>query len=248
VKFFFNGLIAAGILFGIVIVIFFEISTDFFGESIEPSGELVAALLGASIGWAGTVLTIHASIEAKQNEQLSRDQAVSAEIFVKFQTILNGLYHFRKHIRECFAAADPSMYKNPSSFVLALAGHPDPIRFTPEEKALYIRLKKLAAANDVAEWDEIYNSLVRAFEKYAQLRDSLLTMMPATMEGNIGTSTFKGEEFKKVAPTIAQLDHLVEQLRSRCEKDYAECGPALLRAKAEMEALCGMTINLELPD
>ena len=219
VKFFFNGLIAIGILFGILIVLSFEFFTDFFGASIQPSGELMAAILGASIGWAGTVLTIHASIEARNDEQHARDQAVVVEIFVKFQSIVNNLHLFREHIRNSYGAVDLRSHVNPGLFILSLAGHPDPIKFTPEEKALFIRLKKKMAANDIGIWDSVHNSLLRAFEKYAELREVFLASTPAKMEGNVGRSEMTEEEFAHFDPKLAQLNHLVEQIKGRVEDD-----------------------------
>ncbi len=247
-KFFFNGLIATGMLYGILVVIAFEFFTDFFGSSVEPSSELMAAILGASIGWAGNVLTIHASIEARQNEQLSRDQAVAAEVFVKFQSMVNNFYHFRNHLRESYAAVGSGSQKNPGLFVLSLAGHPDTIHFTPEEKSLFIRLKKNETANDLAQWDDIHNSLVRAFQKYADIREGFMAATPAKMNGTVGTSEFTEEEFKRVAPIIVQLNHLAEQLQVRSEKDYAESRDALLRVKQEMETLCALRVDLILPE
>ena len=243
-KFFFNGLIAAGILFGIIIVIIFEFVTDFFGNSFQPSGELMAALLGASIGWAGTVLTIHASIEGKKEEQLSRDQAVSSEIFVKFQKIVNNLYTFRKYLRESYDAVAPESHENPGLFVMAFSGHPDPVSFTSEEKALYIRLKKLDCANDLAIWDERHNSLVRALQKYADLRQSFMDGMPARMRGNIGTSEFTEEEFMRFAPKLAQLNSLAMQIRENCEDYYSRCREPVQRIKSEMENLCGIKLDV----
>lgn len=247
-RFFFNGLVALGVLFGVLLVIAFEFFSDFFGKSFEPSGELVAAILGASIGWAGTVLTIHASIEAREDEQLARDKAVSAEIFVKFQSMINNLYSFRKHLRDCYENVDPECHERPGLFVLSLAGHPDPIIFTPEEKALYLRLKRIDAANDLAQWDDIYNSLLKAFEKYGIIREKFMAETPAMMVGMVGTTSVTPEEFSKIGPTIAQLNDLASQLRERSERDYSECRSALLRVKSEMEALCGVKIDLIFPD
>jgi len=97
--------------------------------------------------------------------------------------MVNIFYHFRNHLRESYAAVGSGSQKNPELFVLSLAGHPDTIHFTPEEKSLFIRLKKNETANDLAQWDDIHNSLVRAFQKYSDIREGFMAATPAKMKG-----------------------------------------------------------------
>lgn len=219
-KFLTNGLIAIGIFLGILIVLVFEFLTDFFGALISIPSELFAALLGAGIALLGTLFTIYAANEERQDKRIENDEALMLVVLVKMQKMTNNFFHFRKHIEDCYNMADPKSHINPGFFVLALAGHPSPVEFSPEEKAAFIRWGATELSNQVSEMDGIHNSLISAFETYAELRQKLFSTLPASMEGMVGRTSFSEEEFAAVAPKFAELHDLARQLREQSLEDY----------------------------
>lgn len=247
-NFFFNGLIALGVLIGILLVVTFSYFTNLLGPDLRPSSEFMSTLLGAAIALAGTVLTIYASVEATEKERDEKDQALVSEIFVKFQSMVNNLYHFREHLREAYKNVDEDSKDNPALFVLALASHPEPIHFSAEEKALFLRRKKTKLANDVGEWDGIHNSLVSSLEKYAELRQVFVSVVPADVSGSIGTSCLEYSEYQKIAPLLAQMNYLIEGIRGRVEADYGPCVDATKRMRDAMEEICHISMDLKFPD
>lgn len=248
-KFFGNGLIAIGVFIGVCLVIFVEFYVEFFGASIEPSETFTATILGAAIALVGTFVTIYAQAESQEKARIEKDQALVSGIFVKFQDMTNNLYHFRKHIRDSFEENGTGDQGNPGLFIRALAGYPEPIFFTVEERAVFLRYRNAEVFNDVSQWAPIHNSLLNAFKLYGELRQEFTLKTPATISGgDLGTSTFTSEEFKSVAPIIAQLNHLAAQLQERCERDYTECSEAMMKIRAEVQEICKIQLNLECPE
>ncbi|MFK5998429.1 MAG: hypothetical protein QM492_10015 [Rhodobacterales bacterium] len=155
-----NGILAIGVLLGILLVLLFEFITDFFGQNITIPSEFVAAVFGAAIALVGTLLTLLAAKEQNEDERKDKDIALALTTFVKMQKIVNNFYHFREHIEDEFNTCDPKSHNNPGLFVRPLAGHPDPVQFSPNEKAAFIRWKKVDAANIISEMDGVHNSLL----------------------------------------------------------------------------------------
>ena len=160
-----DGILAIGIFLGIVTVVVFEFFTDFFGTSLSVPNEFVAAILGAAIALGGTIFTILAAKDERIEERNDRDTGLILTVFVKSQNITNNIFHFRDHIEKSYASVDAESHKNPGLFLRALAGHPEPVIFTPDEKAAFLRWKNVDLFNSVAEMDNVHNSLLRAFEK-----------------------------------------------------------------------------------
>lgn len=243
-----DGKLAIGIFLGVISVVLFEILTDFFGTSFSIPTEFIATIFGAAIALGGTFLTILAAKDERDEERNDRDIALILTVFVKAQKITNNIYHFRDHIERSFASVDVRSHKNPGLFVQALAGHPEPVQFTPDEKAAFLRWKDLELFNRVAEMEDIHNSLLRAFEKYAEKRDEFTSSTPAEMDGLVGTTEMNREEFSHVAPKISQLNHLVEQLRERCGRDYLLSVELTKALVAAVKNRTGLTIEMLFPD
>jgi hypothetical protein len=248
VRYFTNGIFAIGVFFGLVFFICLEFYADIFGKSIEPDAGFIGTILGAGIALGGTLLAIAISKEEAAEKLVREDQAIVAEVFIKYQAMINSLYTLRKHMRESYDNVTEESHANPGLFVLSLATHPPKVVFSTKEKALFLRLKLVDLFNDIAQWDEIYNSLIGAFEKYANLREQFMTDTPAAMEGNVGTTELSEEEFKRFAPKMAQLNFLAEQLRGRTETDYSECKVALERVAKTTRELCGIKLDFSVPE
>ena len=71
-----------------------------------------------------------------------------------------------------------------------------------------------------------------------------MSSTPAVMNGDVGTTEVSADEYLKIGPWIAQLNHLAEQMKERAVRDFTECRSALMRVKQEMETLCEMKIDL----
>lgn len=244
-----NGLVAIGVFIGVCIVIAAEFYIDFFGKSLNPSETMAATILGAAIALVGTLFAILANAEAQEKTRVERDQALVSGIFIKFQDMTNNFYDLRQHIRDSFEMHSLDDQQHPGLFVRALAGLPDPVQFSVDEKAIFLRLGNADIFNTVAQWAQIHNSLISAFETFAELKQEFTSKTPATIsDGDAGTSTFAKKDFEKIAPLIAQLDTLVWQMQSRCERDYVECIDATLKLKDEMQNFCKIKLDLEYPE
>lgn len=248
VNFFFNGLVAIGIIIGISGVVLAEFFLDFMGVLLEPSEILVATISGAAIALVGTLLTIHAAAEARENERNFEDQAIISEIFVKMQAIVNHLYHFRKHFCDSDVCKESETKPHPSMWFQSLSGHPDPIVFSSKEKAVFLRLKDNELANLTAEWDGIHNSLLRAIQKYSEMREEITSKLPAKMDGLIGTTEMSYDDWVYFEPRFSQLDDLLAQIQKRCVRDFDEAMTALESLSVAMSRYVGISLEMQIPE
>ncbi|MFK5998054.1 MAG: hypothetical protein QM492_08085 [Rhodobacterales bacterium] len=89
---------------------------------------------------------------------------------------------------------------------------------------------------------------ISAFQKYAELRQQFTNMAPAKMDGMVGTSEFTEGEFMRIDPLLAQLNHLIFQIRERAQKDYEYSVDAMKTVTLVIKEKAGLDLDMEFPD
>ena len=138
---------------------------------------------------------------------------------------------------------DPEL--EPWQIVRAIANLPDHIQFSPEEMSLALSLKEDDLFNSLLSIDAIHNSLIDIFAVHRNLRESLTSKLPATMEGSVADSVLSPVEMQLLRPEMIKINLLVQDMRSRSEVDYKESIEILRNLHAATTKKLGMTYKLE---
>ena len=164
-KYFFKGQIAIGIFLGICLILCFEFFVDFFGKSIEPSETLVATIFGAAIALTGTILAILSSAEENEEERRRVDETKILVIFAKLTDTLDKFTKIYRYYWTDDKTLKLSLTNERGEIILLhkpLHGNFPHAVFTPDEKALSLRLRKdwlFNALNDIEGADKLIDYL-----------------------------------------------------------------------------------------
>ena len=93
--------------------------------------------------------------------------------------------------------------------------------------------------------DVLHHSTVDIHALYSARRMELIALMPAQMEGLIGTTPLTIEDMARLAPRMAELDCLIESIRGRAAADAADAQKALLDLRDAAEPALGRRLELE---
>lgn len=152
---------------GIVLVIVFEFFTDLFGPSLEPTESFVAAVTGAAIALAGTILTLAAADEAQENKRRSDEEQILYTVFAKIDDIADDVIKANRHLLEGDPRAflflgDELRLRKPLSGVKRI------IRFDPHERAIAMSIKEAELYNQIGQCEGISETLCFLEEEYNQ--------------------------------------------------------------------------------
>lgn len=133
----------------------------------------------------------------------------------------------------------------PWQIVRALANLPDHIQFSPEEMSLALSFNEDNLFNGLLSIDAIHNSLIDIFAVHRNLRESLTSKLPATMEGSVADSALSPAEMQLLRPEMIKINLLIQDMRTRSEVDYKESMEILRNLHAAATKKLGMTYELK---
>ncbi|GHA40189.1 hypothetical protein GCM10008927_00340 [Amylibacter ulvae] len=231
-KNYFDGIFAQGIFIGLVLAIvgslFFDGSLGKLANDKTWVAGIITAVIVALIGLIGVFMSIEEARNARIEARKDADAATVLEIFAKLQKIANNFYTLGKYVEDAYALVGGDYSApNPAAFVRGLASHPERIEFTSFEKATLLRLGAHDQFGEISEIDDLHNSTIGAFIKYGELRERFCSTVPAEMDGEIGTSTFNEEEFRAIAPLLAEMNLLLNQIITGLKSDLLKAMNAL---------------------
>jgi len=193
--------------------------------------EFWSAISGAVVGGLIALFVQLIALRAAKNERIAekqeRNETLGHSIMFKVMRIHSNLFNLHLHLEESFSAADPRSHNEPFSFILPLANSPADVHFTADEMSLVLSLKNPSLTGSLMSLDVIHNSLIDIFETYANMRNDIMRIMPAEMEGNVGSSNFTQKEWKVVRPKMVMMNQLLTDARARAKIDYDDSKSAV---------------------
>ena len=212
--------------------------------------EFWAAIWGAIVGsaLAGVIsyLLQRQAFNAEEQRRLAERkeilQTLARALLYKLIRVYSNLYHLKEHLEESIARDRAAQSW---TMVTPIANLPDAVFFSPEEMSVVLQLKDDNLFNQLLNLDTIHNSTLAAFATYAKQRQEMLSGIPAEIHGRMGTTAFSDEEFKVLRPKMAELDHLIEDIRLRCLKDVKESAEILKTLQAALQKHLTISHRLE---
>jgi hypothetical protein len=214
------------------------------------SGEFWAAIFGAVVGGVISLgiqlVALSAATKERKEDAAERRKALAYALLFKMIEIHSHIGKLNLHLKESIAHARKQGFKGALwQMVVPLANGPDRVQFSTDEMAMLLSLKDNDLFNDIAGLDAVHNGTIEGFRVYSARRFELTSMLPgAVMEGRVGTTFLTDEQVQHLAPRAVELDHLVEQLLSDCERDEAESWAALRRLEEVLNAKVKLGIRV----
>lgn len=179
-------------------------------------------------------MALKASADQLQKERTERQNALGYALLFKMVRIHSDLANMGKHLEECLGklATEECTDWEPWQVVLPIANPVEPVHFSTDEMAMLLSLKENDFFNDLASLDLIHNSTIELFRKHAALRESLLEMLPANMDGMVGEIALSREKAMYVRPKMVEINGLIGAMYERCIQDTDHAWDVLERLTA----------------
>jgi hypothetical protein len=208
-----------------------------------------AAVLGAVVGGIiGYLLQRQSLAAAKIQHDSDRNdvrKAIGLSLVFKMIRISSDLNNLRKSVRESMErAARDGLQGMPFQIVVPIVPLPDPIKFSSEEMGLILSIDN-KLFNELGPMDDLHNSTVAIFELYNTKRSAVLERLGAEMNGNVGTTMLTAEQKRWFDPRAVELNHLVETMSGRTERDTREALQALDHLSAAISKEFGINLRFE---
>ena len=152
----------------------------------------------------------------------------------------------KKHAEECAATANAASLPDGWQTLRAIGNLPARVDFTAEEMSYLLSLKNFDLFNKVLSLDVVHGSTIGIFQLYAARRLALTDMLPASMQGSIGTTTMNSAVFAVFAPRATELDLLASDIKARVDEDCKEAREALIETNVAVGPTLGGPMKLEL--
>lgn len=192
------------------------------GLSSEFWAAIVGALVGGGMSAALQVFANRSATKVRLAEANAHLTAQARSLVLKTVKIESDFLQFRKDLEESIALAKQNGIPFGWRAYRAAANLPREIIFTNDEIAALSACKNDDLFNDVLALDEVHSSVLQIMSLYRTKRFELSDSLPAKMSGSLGTSALTQDEFNKLAPKMAQVDLLANDLASLIEVESSQ--------------------------
>jgi hypothetical protein len=198
---------------------------------------ILGALIAGIFSWLLARRTSKETLQRDHEQRREEKLGLALQAHVKLKTIIDNLGTLLRMI-ESALNNPPSPASRPWMCVEPIIGHrgEHSVQFTAAELALFLEAQR----GDIAEQMQMLarkNSTAGAvIETYNTRRDEMKSKFPPpdVVDGNLGTTALTREQFMALAPDMAALDSLIDQIVPALREDFdlglaiaAEFGPVL---------------------
>jgi len=214
----------------------------------QLGSEFWAAIAGAIVGGAIAailqLMAARAAAKEKSKEQRERQLSLARTLLFKVVKIQSDFVKLKEHVNECATEASDDGLQFGWASLLPLANLPRPVFFRPEEMGVLVSFRDDTLFNDLLSLDDVHAAALELMTLYRDKRASLSDSLPAKMRGTIGTVELTEQEYRKVAPRIAELDQLARQIAEFFQTRFDE--PFALAKRLAAAINNKFSTNLEL--
>jgi len=180
----------------------------------------------------------------KAQEKLETRKMLGLNLFHKMIRIVSTLGTLKNSLDNAFTRVKANEHPHNWQIIMPIANFPDRVKFTPEELT-FLMLMDMKLFNDMGPFDDIHNSLLDMFELYRTKRSALTDTLPATMNGNIGTTELTQAEMMTIGPRMAELNVLVDGMVQKTQQDSNEAWELLERLRNSLNGEFNLQLRLE---
>jgi len=202
-------------------------------------GSILGAIIGGAVSW---MLARQASNETLRRDTELRKSQSRIDAFralLKIQTITNRLHSIIKSFDEMFEAANTQGLVTKLEkwqIMMPISGvSSNGMTIDSNDVQMFVD-NELDISNRSILLSEKYNSLIESIQTYNKKRYEISDLMPAQVQGNLGTTTLSQAEYLALQPRWAELRSLAEEIRKALAEDFKfsvelanDIGPAARR-------------------
>jgi hypothetical protein len=199
--------------------------TDWVNIGVSGSVGLIAALLGAYIGWR---LTKKSSDEAREREERQKNAFASFVMMQKLGKIYSCLTELNQKFVDAAFAAAADNNEHVCLYARAPANELEKIEFDYDELYRTGKICQLEFINSVTLLDAHFNSVLSIVERYTQARNALMTKVKGLVREGGVEIRWTPEEYEANQPELVGLGQLLEMIIENTEKDRPRAHAAIV--------------------
>lgn len=214
-------------------------------------GEFWAAIVGAVVGGIIAYLIQRASLiegrAARKEERLLADKALGYSLLFKVIAISATFHLIKNHVETAVRKAGIEKAPQRSGVLLPILNLPPAIEFAASEMAMLLSLKEDVVFNTILSLDQIHNSILPVWEKYAAQRDEVEALISdTTFDATEGKSEFTIKPGSPLQRKMFGIEMVANELirRSAIDLDTAKDGLARLIELLNRRLKLGIKIQL----
>ncbi|MCD4514150.1 hypothetical protein LQT97_23230 [Brucella pseudogrignonensis] len=190
-------------------------NSDLIIAGVGFLGTIVGALVSAAFSWALHRSNIKRDIAKEDKIKKTAEKTSALGALVRLQTASNLCLDLRNRVADSLSHAEKEGYSNFATWqkITPITGLPPALPpFQTDELSLLFAAKRPDIANELIRFHSRVISMTEAIKTYNQIRGQIKEMMPAKMDGMVGTTELSIKEFERVAPFAAECQDLAIQI------------------------------------
>lgn len=190
------------------------------------TGGLIGALAGGIPSWALAKRQSNETLRRDREKRVENQKALAFSVVVKLLHIVNGTIDLSNHVKSCLSIRnDPAhSHMEPWQVLIPMVGHADDdgsIRFTADEMAVFVAMKKIDFMQDMMLLAVRHSSSLSAFKEYCTMRNEFRAVgpKPDEFDGQIGGGSLTQEQVESYKPYTIPMNNLALGLDSGLDYD-----------------------------
>ncbi len=191
-------------------------SPDWWTIGSTAASTIVGAIIGAVIAYIIAKQTATESRKSLKAELRSSEEAATLRAETKLIQLTNAVAGYHQGIEQCIKDGKAKLGEHFQlwSAMKSFVGGSTNIPFDVDDMIAFMRAREFRFVSKFILLLSRFNSLESGLDAYRQERDKLLAMLtPQQMDGLFGMVHLTEQEKRQLAPHIAAVNDLAEQVR-----------------------------------
>ena len=190
---------------------------DWWTIGLTGAATILGAFIGAYVSLLVARQTAKESRTAADAVRREAEEAATLRIEVQLMQLVNATAGYHLAAERRIKAAKEKLGKGDVDtwlVMVSFAGKPTEININADDLVAFTRAREFGYVTRLLYAFSVYNAMIYGAEAHGHRRDELMQKItPETMQGLIGTIALNSDELRELAPHIATVKDLAEQIR-----------------------------------
>lgn len=206
----------------------------------------MGALVGGAISGGLQSFAFRSAARERGAEKLEINQSLARSLMFKLTKVQSDFRNIAEHFEQMNEIATRRKMGFDWKTCLPLANLPREIEFTADEMSTLLGTKDNDLFNDVVALDHVHWGIIQNLASYREGREALESILPATMDGEIGTIELDDTLLRVAEPRATKLNSLLHQLVESVMRVYDPAMTLTMRATEAFNNAYGLGLKTVL--
>ncbi|HEX4158222.1 MAG TPA: hypothetical protein VHY79_07080 [Rhizomicrobium sp.] len=199
-------------------------SPDWWTIGLTAAATIFGAIIGAVIAYVIARQTARESRTTQREARRAAEEAATLRAEIKVVDLVNLAAGYHNQVERVIEEGKRDIGdQNVETWKVmrAFVGKPVEIHMDADDLIVFTRSRKFGYVTDLLRAVSAYNSMIYGVEAYGRQRDALMAQItPYEMDGLIGKTAIHHDHYMKLAPYMATVEKLANDMRKEIEDVY----------------------------